>query len=385
MRIRNATILALMMIGMTCCVEEYIPEIDNYENLLVVDGMITSGEGPYEIKLSRSAGLQNPEVTPVENAIVILRDDHANSEKLTETEAGVYSTIVEGIKGIPGYLYQLEIQTAEGETYLSDFEMMREPVGIEQVTTAIEYHPGEEYAHEIAGLRFYIDTHKASDSAVFLMWSLTETYEYKSDFKIRYYWEGELKPFPRPDSLQTCWKTQRIPFIFTSRTDGLSEPVIRQFPLHYVNTDTRKLYLKYSLLVKQYAMNKEAWSFWNEVRKQNETQGGLFDLQPYQIVGNMKNTNNPNEPVLGQFTVAGVFEHRIFVDRPNLDFYYFKCELTEGDFENFSSIVYYPPESWPIYVTTGLEGGLALPLQECLDCRLHGGTIEKPVFWTDNK
>ncbi len=364
------------------CVEEYMPEIDRYENLLVVDGMITTDPGPYKVKLSRSSGLQNPQYIPQESATLIIRDDQGYTETLTEMEPGVYMTSPIGIQGETGKSYQLEVRTPDGKTYLSGFERMKTPVGISQVYTEQEFHPQEGYLHDLEGLRFYIDTEKAMSDTVYLMWSLYETYEYKVDFKVRFYYEGTLKPFPNPDSLQTCWATNRIPNLFTSNTAGLAEPVIRHFPLHYVDTETRKLYFRYSLLVRQYAMNKQLWNFWEEVKKQNETQGGLFDQQPYQIIGNLRNPDDPEEPVLGQFTVAGVEEHRIFVDRPPLYFYYSKCVLTDLDFENMATISYYPPESWPIYVTTGLMGGRALPMQECLDCRLSGGTIEKPDFWT---
>lgn len=383
MMIKGKHIIGLLSIVLLSgCIEKYTPEIDQYENALVVDGMITNDEGPYVIRLSRSASLQNPEIIPVEGAEVLIRDKTGNEEILTESEPGAYTTSPDGIKGIVGKSYQLEIFT-NNRRYQSEFEELHEPTEIDQITTESEFHPGEEYLHDISGLRFYIDTKEAPNDTAWYMWSLTETYEYKSDYKIRYYWEGELIPFPRPDSLQTCYKSERVPQIFTSRTDGISDPVIRHYPLHYVNTESRKLYLKYNLRVKQFSLNKSSWTFWEEVRKQNETQGGLYDQQPYQIIGNIKNIENPKEPVLGQFTVAGVSEISVFFDRPNLDFWFFKCELTEGDFENFSSIVFYPPESWPIYVTSGLEGGLALPLQECMDCRLKGGDIEAPDFWTD--
>ena len=120
------------------------------------------------------------------------------------------------------------------------------------------------------------------------------------------------------------------------------------------------------------------------MRKQNDDQGGLYTNQPYQIRGNVSNQDNPNEPVLGNFTVASVTEKRIFVDRPwLLPMYYPVCEITEVDIENFATIYLSPPQSWPVYATITLGGTPALPNQECMDCRKEGGTIEKPEFWTD--
>ena len=173
--------------------------------------------------------------------------------------------------------------------------------------------------------------------------------------------------------------------VFTSETGNLVEPVIIRFPLHYVTTETRELSIRYSLLIKQYSLDSTDYQFWNSVRKQNEDQGGLYTNQPYQIRGNVINIDDPEEPVRGNFTVASFVEKRIFVNRPwLLPMYYNICEITEGDKENFSTIFLFPPYSWPIYATTTIGGTPALPVQECMDCRLKGGVIEEPEFWTDN-
>ncbi|MCB2219809.1 MAG: DUF4249 domain-containing protein [Bacteroidetes bacterium] len=366
----------------TACVEEYDPQVDKYEQLVVVDGMITNDEGPYQVKLSYSSDLQEPRVIPLTDAEVIIRDSEGHTEYLTEMEEGIYHTDPNGIQGKTGNLYQLEIQTSDGAIYLSSFENLPEPVDVDRIYSEVEFQSSEEIYHDIVGLRFFLDTKRANSNETFLMWSLYATFEYQTEFKIRYYFEGMLKPFPNPDSLMTCWLTKRIPEIFTSRMDVLNEPLIRHFPLHYVNTESRDLYIRYSLLVSQYTMEKESWSFWDRVREQNEEQGSLFSQQPFQIIGNIRCLSNPDEPVLGQFTAAGISKSRIFIERPNLPFYFFKCELSEGDYESMSTIDLYPPDSWPVYVTTGPEGGMALPLQACMDCRLRGGTIEKPAFWT---
>jgi hypothetical protein len=372
----------MVLILATACVEEYDPQVDRYEQLVVVDGMITNDEGPYQVKLSYSSNLHEPRVIPLTGAGVIIRDSQGHAEYLTEIEEGLYQTDPNGIKGTIGHLYQVEIQTPDGKIYRSSFENLPEPVELDRVYTEVEYQSAEEIYHDIAGLRFFIDTKRANSNESFLMWGLQATYEYQAEFKVRYYFEGVLKPFPNHDSLMTCWLTERIPDIYTSRMDLLNEPLIRHFPLHYVNTESRDLFIRYSLLVRQYTMEKEAWTFWDRVREQNEEQGGLFTQQPYQIIGNITCLENPEEPVLGQFTAAGVSNSRIFIDRPNLPFYFFKCELTEGDYESMSTIDLYPPDSWPVYVTTGPGGGMALPIQACMDCRLRGGTIEKPAFWT---
>jgi len=83
--------------------------------------------------------------------------------------------------------------------------------------------------------------------------------------------------------------------------------------------------------------------------------------------------------VLGFFTVAGIDEERVFVDRPD--------ELTE-EFsycfpEYFVPLSLIHPSNWPIYLWEDDMGYTAVANDECFDCRKLGGTTEKPAFWVD--
>jgi len=377
----------LLIVLMICsgCVDEYWPEIDKYESLLVVDGMISNAPGPYVVKLSISSTIDAPRYIPFGDATVVIADNHGNKETLFELEEGTYSTSPSGMQGIVGRKYRIEIATSDSNNYLSPYVEMKEPVELDSVYAIIASKPSQELPHDLVGYQFYLDTKLSATNQNYFMWDLMATYQYKADFKIKYIFEGTLKPFINSDSLLTCWRTKKIQEIFTSETGDLSSPVINGFPLHFVSTETRDLSIRYSLLVKQYTLDSADYQFWNSVRKQNENQGGLYASQPYQIRGNVFNPDNQSEPVLGNFTVASIFEKRIFVNRPwSLTMYYPVCEITEGDIENFSSIFLYPPQSWPVYATRSKDGAAALPAQKCMDCTKSGGTIEKPTYWVEN-
>jgi len=372
------------MFAFIACVDDYWPKLDKYEDLLVIDGMISNNPGPYIVKLSISSKVDNPKNIPLTGATVIIGDQEGNNEMLSETEDGTYLTSPSGILGIVGRKYRIEITTLGNKKYLSPFVEMKNPVGLDSVYALTEYKQSDEHIHDLAGYQFYLDTKPSEANKNYFLWDLIATYQYMADFKVRYVFNGALATFPKPDSLQTCWKTYKVQEIFTSETGELENPVIKKFPLCFISTETRELSIRYSLLVKQYTLSISDFQFWNSVRKQNDDQGGLYTNQPYQIRGNVSNQDNPNEPVLGNFTVASVTEKRIFVDRPwLLPMYYPVCEITEVDIENFATIYLSPPQSWPVYATITLGGTPALPNQECMDCRKNGGTIEKPEFWTD--
>ena len=366
------------------CEERYSPTIDSkYDNMLVVDGMITSTPGPYTIKLSSSFPINTYETDPRPGFEVIISDDAGNAETLTESGPGVYLTAPNGIQGIPGRSYQLTLHSPDGKTYLSGFEKLNNPIGIDSVYPKLEYHNDPNYNYEISGYQFYINTEPSVADSVYYFWKLTCTYQYESDFIIRWIFDGTLRPFTNSDTLRTCWNTQKVKDIFVYSTVGMLGSVLHDFPLHYVSTQTRHLSIRYSLLVEQMTVSEAVYNFWNSIREQNSDIGELYTKQPYQIHGNIYNPDNPGELVLGYFMAAGADTKRIFVNRPGppVIMRYPVCVLVEADYMNFGDLFRTTEDEWPLYATFDNNGANAFPNQECLDCTLRDGTIEKPGFW----
>jgi len=154
-------------------------------------------------------------------------------------------------------------------------------------------------------------------------------------------------------------------------------------PLHFVSTEGRELSIRYSLKITQHTITADAFTYWNNLQKQNENQGALYANQPYQIHGNVQNINNPDEPVMGYFMAAGISEMRVYVNRPTFTFHYWICQLTQADYEAVGDLRFTRYNDWPIYLTRDNNGTLAWPDERCLDCREKGGTISKPDFWED--
>jgi hypothetical protein len=379
--VRNILIISSVVFG-NSCIEKYWPELDKYENLLVVDGYISNEPGPYTIKLSISSKVDQLTNNPVPNATVVIMNDYGESEELAETIPGTYVTSSTGMQGQIGRAYMIKILTTEGKTYESEFEEIMNPTEIESIYAELESREQEGLTHNLTGYQFYLSDYPATADTNYFLARLEATYEYNADFLIKYVYDGTLRPFTNSDSLQTCWRTNKVPEIFTYSTINLSHPIVQGYPLHYVDTESRELYIRYSLLVRQFSLSEKAYRFWTAVKEQNSNQGGLYTSQPYQVRGNLVNTANTDEPVLGYFTVAGVSKKRIFVDRPPLALFYFSvCVLSDVDFENFGQIYLSTPSEWPIYATIGSFGGNALPNQECMNCQMSGGTIVKPDFW----
>lgn len=387
-RIILAVTIGIVAMLQTTCEDRFSPDLDpKYENLLVVEGNITNQPGPYTVKLSASTRPDNLEHVPLSGYKVIISDDAGNSEELTETEAGLYMTDSSGIQGVIGRQYKIDITATNGKTYTSDYQQLPAPVGIDSVYAKIEYISDDAFPVDVAGYQFYINTKSAASDTTYLLWRLKATYEYKSDFVIRFIYDGELRPWTAFDSLRTCWLTKNIPELFVYGTENLQGSKLEGFPLQYVPVTVRDLSIRYSLLTSQYTLNTGAYKFWSTIKDQHSDQDQLYTRQPYQVRGNVYNSQNPEEAVLGYFMVAGETRKRIFVNRPDppVKMRYPVCNLVEADYMNFGTIFLTSPSEWPQFATIDNDGRYAYPVnQECLDCRLRGGTIEKPDFWIDN-
>jgi hypothetical protein len=378
-------VLALTGLFLISCIDEYSPEIKGYQNLVVVDGKITSGPGPFEVNLSLSTNLQLPEYTPLRGCVVEIRDDAGGVLPLKEVAEGRYVSPGQGEEGIPGRAYKLSFETSSGKRYETDFETMPQPVLIDSVYPRTETKQDPDYDYDLIGYQFYIDTREATGEKTYYLWQLEQTYQYNSDFFIHFYFDDGLFPFNPIDSLFTCWLTENINEIIVFGTENLSSPSLTKYPLNFVSTETRALSIRYSLLTNQFTLNESAYYFWKDIYEQNAGETSLYTQQYYQIRGNVKNISNEDEPVLGYFLVAGKDSKRIFVNRNQdiLDFNYPVCELTEDDFEAFGYIYWTDKHTWPLYVVRFAGGGRALPQAICTDCRERGGTIIKPDFWID--
>jgi len=382
-----SAMLAFAAIG---CEERFLPEIDSkYDEVLVVDGMITSDPGPYVIKLSLSSALDQPNLTPVGGYNMTIIDDLGNSEACVETETGVYRSSADGMHGIPGRKYKLLFQSPQGKSYASDFEELKEPVEIEAIYPEVESSQVDFYPYDLPGYQFYLDAAQAPSDSSYFMWYLEETFRYESDFKIYFsYYDRVVHPVQNHDTLKVCWRTDKVNGFYLMSTSQLSSPKITRFPLNYVPTDDRRLSIRYSLLAQQFVLTNKAYKYWKSTIEQNINNGELYTKQLYQVRGNISNLNDDQESIFGYFFAAAKTQKRIFVNTPEypVKMYYSNCFITGEDRRNYGWMFYgpAPPANHPLYVTEDATGVRALPHQACLDCSLKGGTVEKPDFWIDN-
>ena len=174
------------------------------------------------------------------------------------------------------------------------------------------------------------------------------------------------------------------------------QDVIYQAPVIFIKPTSEKLETRYSILVKQYALNIAGYNYYTELRLNTEELGGIFDPQPVTgLTGNMHCTTNPAIPVIGYITAGVIQQKRIFIDNMQLPKYFtpiypFTCEQDTALYDTppngsnavLPDLIYSPSniESQALYHTGGqFPYGFLFTDRDCADCTIRGTTVQ-PSF-----
>jgi hypothetical protein len=364
------------------CVEEYTPEIKGYSNLLVIDGSIKKGESFQYVYISRSSSIYESDRIPVSNCQVTVLDEVGNRFNFSETSEGEYKAFIPDEFLTIGNSYQLDIITESGARYQSGFETLLESSPIDSIYYAEESSLSQDNK-VVNGLQFYTDLKAPESATKNYLWTVEETWEIHTFYDIEAYFVTEEDSiYDKPlDSLTVCWNSRRLRQYFVSNTANLLVNEKKKIPLSYISGESEKLNVKYSILVKQFALSDGAFDFWNKNFINTEDGGNLYEGQPAQSVTNIKNINNPEEKVLGYFWASTYSEKRLFFSGPLItivrDCSHFRCVPVECNL-----IVALRGMGRDVVYMIKEQGDYAWPLRQiCIDCRAEGGTLIKPDFW----
>jgi hypothetical protein len=368
-----------IIIGFNQCREPFSPDISKYENLLVVDGLITDQAGPHTVRLARSFSFDESFPEPEEGAVIFVMDEEERVHPFLEDRPGTYLSEAD-FRGSAGKKYRLIIQTLGGESYESEWVELKSVPEIDSVTYAWEERPTADMDQNQYGMHIRVNTHDETGATRYYRWEWIETWEFITPMKSSFYLNEER-----------CWKTTRSSQISIGTTEQLREDIVTDQSLYFVSTESNKLRIKYSALVRQFSLSQEAYSYWKNLEDINQNTGSLFDPTPSAVTGNMYNPGQPDVPVLGIFQASSVREKRIFIEREELPRFidvpsgYSSCEFFET--ADSAEIVYYFDHGFP-FADQYMDGETLYYIfsnsEACFRCTL-AGTNEEPDFWPDEE
>ncbi len=369
-QVKKLFLLAILLLTLHACIEPFAPpEITSAERYLVVDGSLnTSSQGSSQIKLSRTQNIyDNGGPKPELRAKLTVEGDKGSSFAFVEANQGVYTLTAKSFRDTEKY--RLRIKTSGGKEYLSVYVPVVKNPPIDSVTYKVR--------GEREGVQIYVNTHDPLNKTRFYRWSYDETWQYSMPLHSGYELKGKEIVF-RDQNINTCWSSANPTNIVLGTSIKLSKDIIKDQGVTFVASSSGKLQAKYSILVKQYALTQEEFEYWNILAKTTERTGSLFDPQPAEVTGNIKSVSNPSELVFGYFSASNRQEQRLFVSE------YLsrglQCEPTD------TLTAAEVPESLDLILTEYYPEGAFTPQYlmgsaNCADCRLLGGTINRPLFW----
>jgi Domain of unknown function (DUF4249) len=385
--LQRATIgLLLFSIVMTWgCKDPYVsPYKSPATGYLVVEGYI-SGNTTSQFSLTRTIPLPGDSTLPTENdATVLIQGSDNSSHPLTALGNGIYNT-VDTLMLNPQLTYQLSIKTSNGEQYLSDFVPFKPTPAIDSISWV---------QNSDNSINIYANTHDPANSTHYYQWNFDQAYEYHSAEVTNDIWDKDTTP-PYPvqrtpaQQVYRCWESGGSTDVIIGNSTKLSSDVIYEQLLKNIPPNDVQTSVLYSILVRQYALTADGYTFLSLMQQNTESLGSIFDAQPSQITGNIHCITHPTEQVIGWVSAGTVQSQRMFINRDQIvSTYNYSCPMPDTLFNLgeqqwilvFGSGMYtpvrfgYPPND---YADNGWYGNYT----DCLDCTLAGGTNVAPTYW----
>lgn len=342
-----ASLVLLVSFAFWGCINEIKLDIDSAQQWVVVDGQLTDSLQVCQIKISNSAiiGVGNDNIlTPITGCTVRVLDDVGGSFDFTETADGIYSREMEGEQGRQ---YHVEVKLPTGKTILSHPTTLEAapdllPSSAEIIEKTTISPTGKAVTSNQLFLKMNTDV-GTSTPRPYLRWQAKGEYEFK-------------EAYPMALSTKTCYIKDNVDFnnIKIFDTNELPGTTLTNEPFLITSYNYRFADM-YCFHLFQYSIGAEEYKYWEGVRDIVNIDGSLFDPPPGTVRGNLYDPADPDELILGYFSVAGVAYSREFMNANSLGFFVEpKC----------SSLSFRPQYA------------------ECRACEtILFSSVEKPAYW----
>ena len=370
------------------CITPFEPlGVKDTGGILVVEGMIL--ETGTTIKLSRTVRLDEKlhgaSISHfVNDAQIQVIDEGENMVAIAEQQIidgmltpGVY-VINDTITFTQGLKYAVDIKIGN-KHYQSSFVTPVFTPEIDEVTWKIN----DDFSVDIM-----VSTHDAENKIQYMQWRFEEDWEIRAPLFASFRFDQSSmeiveQQINSPNNRYYCWNSDVSKSILLGSADKLTEAVLKNQLIQRIPpNDTRLSYL-YSILVKQYGLDKEAYAYFENIKNNLEDSGSLFGPLPTEKPGNIRCLSDQEEMVIGYITVSKETTGRIFINVANLmippeyycDFESIPVSEMARVYRNGGGIYQYSERD---------DEFLYVASRKCVDCLELGGTKNKPDFWPNN-
>jgi hypothetical protein len=368
----------MVIVAGFACRDPYNPGIISSSDFhLVVEGVLNAAPGPTAIRVSRTYKLDDSATLRGElNAQVLVEGKDNSTRQLAMTGDGIYTS--PNLNLVLNQDYRLRIVTANGKEYLSEYVMAKVTPPIDSLG----------FSQDQNGVRVYVNTHDDSNNTRYYRWDYDETWEIRTFYYSVYKYINQVVETRGPaDDVSICWKYDHSTNIVLGSTASLQSDIVYRAPITFIVNGNEKLAVRYSILLRQYALDKQGYEFYEMMRKNTEAIGTVFDPQPTEIKGNIRCTTDPGEIVIGYVSAAVVEEKRFFISSSQLDRWRFSQDCPEVMVANHpDSIAEAYAGGGSIYNAlfspmTGRITHYLASTKPCVECPSRGGSLIRPSYW----
>jgi hypothetical protein len=355
------------------------PPVKAGNNYLVVDGVINIGAGSVtSINLNRTRNLSDSTkvgIPELHAQMAIVASGGASYPLQDNAGKGVYSS--QPLSLDISQQFRIVITTSDGRKYQSDPVSGKVTPPIDSITWSQPFD-----------LTLAVTTHDPSNKTRYYRWDYTETWQH--DAALQSPWglqNGFIIATDSTNQKSHCWSTGHSTDVIIDNTSQLNQDLVDKYPVHVIPNGDARVDLKYAIVIRQYALTDDAYTYWDLIKKTSQGLGTLFDLQPTQLLGNIHCLTNPAEPVIGYASASSIEQQRLFLYETYLTNWLhnspgFGCDTMAIPVDRTNYFIWdYGDTTWGPYYFISSSGPLIIASEVCLDCTILGGTNTRPPNW----
>jgi hypothetical protein len=380
--------IAFLLTATLRCIVPYDIELTGFDQVVVVDGVVTTQFKKHKIILGYTFPIEYAQSSSLQGAQVWVEDNVGTMYNFIENSPGEYYSELE-FAARDDRDYQLFFKTEEGKLYQSDKNRPISSPPIDSIFNRYADIIPSNSSEQENGIQFFLDSHDPAGSAKHFRYEWEETYKIVTPYtSVLQYDIDRDEVIERETPINICYSGNTSTALILGTSVGSSVNRIAEMPIRFVSGETDILRNRYSILVRQFAVNNGTYNYYQRI-KDSERRGSLFDEQQGSVIGNVSSVDNPAETVLGNFEVSGVSVKRVFFDFADLDEqllfpYRYSCTPDKIVGTSRDSLLFYVQRGYNILTPPVLDADpqITLGLSYCTDCTTFASSI-KPDFWID--
>lgn len=296
----SVALVLLIILGFTGCLIEIPYDTTLRSEALVVSGGVNDLKENQTIYLSKTLAYGVPP-DPQTGAKVTVIENNTKEYIFNEFQPGVYTLDKNKYDPKTGGTYFVRIEF-NGTIYQSEAETLMPRV----IPDSVSWNVGLKTVISDIGLPREVDVLRVqvntplnnSEKKLFLKWDVLSSFQFTTMFECNQF-----------HTVSTCYYSKSLNpselKIFSNQDNGLSYLKNQEVAVETIFPDYQFVEIHF-YSVYQHRISEQAFEYYRKLRLVSEQNGTIFDPIPASIHGNVYNTKDKNESVLGYFQVSSV-------------------------------------------------------------------------------